>query len=82
MDQSALAEINDMRGRILRARDLRAEGKHAEALEVEPTAEELREGLLALRASRATARDTRAAKRQPAIDPNANLNDLFGAPPK
>ena len=77
MELSALAQLNDFRSRILRARKLEQEGRHEEAAALSPTVEELREGLLALRANRTLAAESSKQKKTGGIDPNMNLMDLF-----
>ena len=72
-----IEKLNDFRQRILKCKALRAEGKDEEADALAPSAEELREALIALRAHRGQAVETAAEKKKPAIDPMANLNDLF-----
>ncbi len=71
-------QINDLRLRIVRARDLRAEGRTAEADAMDPSPEELREALLALRRMRETAVSSRLKrKEQKAAIASMDLNDLF-----
>lgn len=69
--------INDYRQRILKCKALRAAGDEEGAKAIEPTDEELRDGLVALRAHRGQAVEKSAAKKKSKIDPMANLNDLF-----
>ena len=70
--------INDLRLRIVKARDLRAEGRTAEADALDPSAEELRRALIALRKSRESAMTAKLQQREKrAAIASMDLNDLF-----
>jgi len=77
-DETPITKINDLRSRILKAKALRSEGKEDAAQAVQPSPEELREGLIALRQHRGKSVESAARKKAPTIDPDANLQDLFG----
>ena len=94
-----IEQLNDFRQRILKCQKLRAEAqvlrnadnvpaalvKEREADAAEPTTEELRQALIALRAHRGKAVEAAAERKKPKIDPLANLDDLFapkGVPAK
>lgn len=75
---SAIQKLNDLRSRVLRASELRALGRYDEANAMDPTNEEIRQGLIQLRTERGEATrtsDEKKAKAQAAAP--LNLNDLF-----
>jgi len=79
MDSQTLERINDLRGRVVKARAFKVQG---EAIPdgLMPSDEELREALRALRTSRQTATTTSRAKattKNGGIDQNFDLNSLF-----
>ena len=75
----AIQRINDLRVRVLQAQALRKEGKTEEAAKMEPSREELRQGLIALRSQRSTISVEAAAKAQKRKEAKAplDLNALF-----
>ena len=78
----AIQKINDLRVRVLQAQTLRKEGKTEEAERMEPSREELRQGLIALRSQRSTVATEAAAKAQKRKEAKAplDLNALFIKP--
>jgi len=80
----AIQKINDLRVRVLQAKTLRKEGKPEEADKMEPTREELRQGLIALRSQRSTISVEAAAKAQKRKEAKAPLDlaALFTKPPQ
>ena len=70
----AIQKINDLRIRILQAQALRKEGKEEEATRMEPSREELRLGLIALRSQRSTVATAAAEKAQARKESKAPLD--------
>ena len=76
-----VAQLNDLRLRIVQARDLAAEGKHTEAAACEPSPEELRDALIAPRFDREQKGKAKVAKKEKeAKFQSMDLNDLFNKP--
>lgn len=71
-----VATINDMRLRIIRSQELSRTGQPVPDGLV-PSAEEMREALLALRQERASASTRASSKRKAAAPLPTDLNDLF-----
>lgn len=79
MTPETLHTLNDFRSRILKARELKSANLDIPP-GLEPTDDEIREAIFALRNDRLRATENGKAKRTkaaPAIDPNMDLNDLF-----
>lgn len=77
MDSETLQTLNDLRGRVVQARTIQANGDTPpEGLM--PSDEELRNALKAVRESRGiTASPTKAKTKNGGIDQNFDLNSLF-----
>lgn len=70
--------LNDLRLRIVKARDLSAQGKDAEAEALLPSDDELREALIALRNDREVSASTTLKKKEAdSAFASMNLQDLF-----
>lgn len=71
-------QLNDLRARIVKARDLSAAGRDAEAEALLPSDDELRTALIALRNDRETSAATSLKKKEADnAFASMNLNDLF-----
>lgn len=75
MNPETQAHLLDLRSRCIQAHQLAKEGKTAEAECIQPSLEEIREGLIALRSDRERATEKKAASAASTIP--LNLNDLF-----
>ena len=80
MNPDSLTTINDLRGRIIKVRALRATGSPVPP-DLEPTRAEMHTALTALRAGRATAPAPRAQASKYS-SPDFDLNSMFDTPPK
>ena len=80
MNPDSLATINDLRGRIIKVRALRATGT-AITPDLEPTRAEMHTALTALRAGRATA-PAPSAQASKYASPDFDLNSMFDKPAK
>ena len=79
MTPETLTMLNDFRSRIIKARQLRAAGAEVPD-DLEPSDDEIRDAIMALRADRLAASQKSADKKAangPKIAPNMDLNDLF-----
>ncbi len=81
MTPETLSKLNDFRSRIIKARDLRAAKAEVPA-ELEPSDNEIRDAIMALRDDRMRAVQEAGSKAKPAptIPPTMDLNELFKKP--